>query len=394
MTATVPPTGTRSRPRPTSPGGVPSGGPPSVTVMSHPARGDRARLLAARLAVLQPALSFEIDPVRTTLLGSAAAAWRPGAASHHALLQDDAVPVPQLPELLTVLVDGYPDSVLSLFCEWGCKTASAARIGALAGFGAVEVVDRYVPTNAVVAPRAVAAALAAEFDRRADAPPPEVPEPDDVVVREVTDRIGVQVLLPLPNLTQDAGLPSTVGNDPMGSRFAVCAVPGPAATRAPTALTGLTAVPFLPWRSGEPVLLTRSSGETEWRRGPLGPHAAHLGLDACTLDELAATAARCAVFPPHPELSRWQRAVAQVLAATTMCAATVANLDRGRLADPLVRAALDTAVPGALRCLLPSTATPRGAAAAAPFVHSVVAGTLDLLESGRVEPLPCTTGAP
>lgn len=358
----------------------------SATVMSHPARRASAAALVDRLPGLRPLLSFDIDARDTSLLGSAASAWEPRVgASHHAVFQDDTVPARGIEAVLPELLDAYPDAVLPLFAEWGCKTAAAARIAVLAGFTAVEVVDRYVPTNAVVAPRAVAAQIARRMRRLAVS---HASVPDDVVVREVVAHRELPALLPLPNLVQDADLPSTTGNDAMGRRLAVCPSEAPIVARVPAALRGLTVVPFFQWRTGRPLLLTRRTVGDPWERLDLWDVAARVGLDQTAVEELTTTAVGRMSLPRAPAANDLLRALALVLAATAACAASFPGV-RSRGTDAVTEACLATAVPGALRCLAPAYATPSGAAAAVPFTCSVVDGVLDMVGAGRVQPLPC-----
>jgi hypothetical protein len=350
---------------------------PSLTIMSHPGRGQAARALANRLGPLPSRLSFEIDARDTTVLGSAATAWRPyGPATHHAVLQDDVLPGPDFPGVLRRLTARHPGAVLSLFCEWGCKTAAAARIAALAGYDAVEVVDKYVPVNAVLAPRPVAAEVAAELAARAGAA-----TPDDVVVREVVDRLGVPALLPLPNSVQDAGLASSAGNGPMGPRRAACppgVLPG---SRGP--LTGLTFVPFFRWQTGDALALLRPAGAGPWTRTGLAGAVAEHGLTPDLVEGLRAATRAPAWLSARPDLAA---AFVLTVAAAVLCAAALAPPDP---AGPAADATLRTAGPGALRCLLPCSAAEPAATEVGRLGVEVALRTADLLRAGSLAPVSC-----
>lgn len=355
---------------------------PSITIMSHPGRAHAARALADRLRPLEARLSFEIDARDTTVLGSAATAWRPyGSSAHHAVLQDDVVPGPDLDGVLNRLTARHPDAVLSLFCEWGCKTAAAARIAALAGHDAVEVVDKYVPVNAVVAPRAVAADVAAELAGRAGAA-----APDDVVVRAVLDRLGVPALLPLPNAVQDAGLASSTGNGPMGSRRAACPPGVPAGTGGP--LTGLTCVPFFRWQTGDALALLRPTGSGCWTRTGLAEVVAGHGLTPAVVERLRAGGGEPPWLGARPDLAA---AFALTVGSTVLCSAALSWPDPTR---PAAAAALGTAGPGALRCLLPGSAAEPAATEVGRFAVEVALRTTELLRSGSVTPVSCRRDDP
>jgi len=350
---------------------------PSITIMSHPGRAHAARELADRLRPLEARLSFELDDRDTTVLGSAATAWRPhGSSAHHAVLQDDVLPGPDFAGVLDRLTARHPDAVLSLFCEWGCKTAAAARIAALAGHDAVEVADKYVPVNAIVAPRAVAAEVAAELAARTGAA-----TPDDVVVRAVLDRLGVPALLPLPNAVQDAGLASSTGNGPMGPRRAACppgVLPGSGGP-----LTDLTLVPFFRWQTGDALALLRPTGAGRWTRTGLAEAVAGHGLTPAVVERLRARSGEPAWLGARPDLAA---AFVLTVGSTVLCSAALSWPDPAR---PAAGSIMRTAGPGALRCLLPGSAAEPAATEVGRFGVEVALRTTELLRAGSLTPVSC-----
>ncbi|MGI8667408.1 MAG: hypothetical protein ACR2N4_15510, partial [Jatrophihabitans sp.] len=203
----------------------PAGGPGlSCAIMGHPDRADHVQALATELAPLRPRISYEHTAFSDhSLLASATTAWRlvEAGASHQLVVQDDVLARPDLAELLAPIIAEQPEAGIALFCEWGCKTSYAARIAALAGFAGVEVCDRYTPTNALVLPAPVAAALADRLAERTTLGP----APDDTIVWELLAERGVRCLLVLPTLVEDRALPSLVGNEVMGTRRSVCQWP-------------------------------------------------------------------------------------------------------------------------------------------------------------------------
>ncbi|GAA4046936.1 hypothetical protein [Nonomuraea soli] len=193
----------------------------STVVMTHPARLDRARRLAAQLSRLEPRIVVDPAPDEgPSTLRTAAAAWSavaPGV-THHLVVQDDAIPCAHFPERVLAAVARHPGLPLSLFAEWGSHTAHSLRMVAAAGGTWTEVADQYVPSVALVMP----AALARAFGRAATEEPGTFAGQDDVALRQFMTAAGTRALCRIPNLVEHAEEESLTGNDGYGPRHSVC----------------------------------------------------------------------------------------------------------------------------------------------------------------------------
>lgn len=128
----------------------------SAAIMTHPAR--RARALALKDSLPELSLRVVEDPdpygayscsARTAVL-----AWGTVAhhATHHLVLQDDAVPVADLRERVLRAVGERPAAAISLYTEWASATSSAVRLAAWLGQPFAEVCDPYTPCIGLVLP--------------------------------------------------------------------------------------------------------------------------------------------------------------------------------------------------------------------------------------------------
>lgn len=203
-----------------------STGEPGVTrvscaIMAHPRRKAEAVRLAASLPGLDPVVVLDPEPNGPpTSLRTAAAAWSavPDWASHHLVLQDDAVPCAGFVVALDHILLRHADLPLSLFTEWGSGTATMVRWAALAGGGLVRCVDQYVPTVGLVLPAPLARGLG-EFARAW----PDRELPDDIAVARFLEEQRVAPYATAPNLAEHEGDMSLVGNAGlMGVRRSPC----------------------------------------------------------------------------------------------------------------------------------------------------------------------------
>lgn len=362
--------------------------------MGHPSRDDHVQRLAAELAEIGPRISYQ-DAIGTefSLLASAGAAWRllADGATHHLVLQDDVLPDPRLVDRLLPAIRQYPQAGLALFCEWGCKSAHAARIAALAGFGATEVIDKYIPTNALVLPAWVCAPVAQRLAHAGE----HGPAPDDTIVEQVLDEFRVPCVLMVPTLVEDLSLPSLAGNQEMGVRRSVCALAssGPAGPPAPAGcLVGLVKVPFFQWRTGRALLLYRTGPRASWQRDELSPTLDEHGLtDQRTRDLIAEATAGVSADCRHElaQIQPWLASVSQVAVALLMAAASLCRPEAVRLDDPVTRESLRTLIPGALRCLAPGTTQPASATALSDFTGRLMAGAMAQLATGQLTAIEC-----
>ncbi|MDN3241498.1 hypothetical protein [Glycomyces tritici] len=214
----------------------------STAIMTHPAREDRARKLAESLPDLNPAvLVDDTEPGRGNL-GNALRAW--GAvgedATHHLVLQDDVVPCDGFTALVRRAVGARPDAAISLFCEWGSRSATLARVAARRGWGWARAVDMYTPSQGLVMPRDTALAFAATEDAGGA---------DDLALVAYLRGNGVENLVTVPNLLEHDDRLSLTANGFQGPRLAVCTAPAGADPDfgTPAAGTGLTRLPYASW---------------------------------------------------------------------------------------------------------------------------------------------------
>jgi hypothetical protein len=192
----------------------------STAIMTHPRRRRQAEALARRCADLNPVVVLDPEPdAAPSALRSARLAWDAAepAATHHLVLQDDAVPCPGFGTRLTAAVEAQPDAALALFVSWGSRLSYAVRLAALCGFGWTEVVERYMPTVALVMPAGAARDMAS-FLRTADG------TDDDEAVLRYLSQVGLPAYAAVPSLVDHRDLPSLTGHDFRGIRRAVCMV--------------------------------------------------------------------------------------------------------------------------------------------------------------------------
>lgn len=227
----------------------------SAAIMTHPAR--RARALALRDSLPELSLQVVEDPdpygpgscsARTAVL-----AWGTVApeATHHLVLQDDAVPVADLRERVLRRVGERPAAAISLYTEWASATSSAVHLAAWLGQPFAEVCDPYTPCIGLVLPAEAARELA-----RAR---PEVPQ-DDVMIAGVLRRLGVPEYVTVPNLVQHATEVSLTGNTPMGLRLAACYSTAPHSDTAPVVDARVDLLPCFSRSYGRPYYLERDPG--------------------------------------------------------------------------------------------------------------------------------------
>ncbi|MFD8308516.1 hypothetical protein ACFV29_40300 [Streptomyces sp. NPDC059690] len=267
----------------------------SIAVMTHELR----RPMAERLRDAHPHLDIRIVCDSGPLgergsLRSARAAWAAAApwATHHLVLQDDVRLTGNFPEVLGQLVEHRQDGVASLFVEWGSWTAAVARVAALCGAGWAEVVDNYVPTQAVIMPVALAKDVS---DRLAEALAGD--EPDDVALRRCLQAAGVTPLVAVPNMVEHRDAASLTGNGRHGIRCATAwtaSATSLAGVDLRRAVMGIDAVPVLAWW-GQPGAYFRfrdPAAEEGWRKVPALTALADLGHDPDQALRLAGDALR------------------------------------------------------------------------------------------------------
>lgn len=198
-----------------------------VSIMAHPSRAASAEALHAQLADEFPTkIVYDPDPdgPRSTIR-TARLAWRPHdpAATHHLLIQDDAVLRPDLADCLRQIIQVQPDRWISLACEWGCKTAWVCRDAAMAYRPYGPVVDSYLPLWGLLMPREDADRLADSLANVGLGTPDDHALADFAVQHEISPP-----LITVPNLLVHGNLPSLIGNDAaFGHRGTALAVTEP-----------------------------------------------------------------------------------------------------------------------------------------------------------------------
>lgn len=193
----------------------------STVIMAHPSRLALAEALAERLSELKPDIVVDPQPHGPpSSLRTAAVAWSfvPEPATHHLVLQDDAVPCAGFAEAVHAAIARYPAAALALFTEWTSVTAHHLRLAALTGATWAEVVDEYVPSVALVLP----AALARDFGEAAAANLRSWAPMDDVALMNFLRERGIQAICRIPSLVDHDSPDSLTGNTHQGPRRSVC----------------------------------------------------------------------------------------------------------------------------------------------------------------------------
>jgi hypothetical protein len=258
----------------------------SAAVMTHPSRVQAAAALRAR----HPELDLRVipDPAPDgprAALRTAARAWQAVGddATHHLVLQDDAVLSDGFAASLRAAIAARPDDAVCLFAEWGSRTAHVCRLAALRAAAWAEVVDEYVPTPAIVLP----AGAAGGFGEFADRALRDGERLDDVALRGYLRTVGIEASVLVPNLVEHAPGPSLAGNDIMGERRSVCHAGAVPPSALGTAVSGLPVVPHFSWWEGRSVCCLRDpAAGAGWRKVPTAEFLATRGLSPDRLPDL------------------------------------------------------------------------------------------------------------
>jgi hypothetical protein len=231
---------------------------------------------------------------------------------------------------------------VSYFVEWGSRTAALVRWAALVGASWVPMINPYVPTQALALPARLALDLAAFLRAEADDA-----DPDDEAILRYLQRRGTRMLVSVPNLVEHLDLPSLTGNEDHGVRRSACLLDGPAPALGSAVLDLPALMPFLAWTTGTATTIDTTDGTFSVRL-PTRDVLAGRGWDR---DRLAAG------YRPVPDGVRagvgegyldelWTTAVAMGVLGREYWP----DVDlEGRLGTPIVRQALRTMAPGALR---------------------------------------------
>ncbi|MFC8626782.1 hypothetical protein [Streptomyces anulatus] len=336
----------------------------SAAVMSHPRRAAAAHALADRFPDLNIRVVLDPDPEGPpTALRAARLAWAAVApdATHHLVLQDDALPVEDFLARLHTLIAAQPDAALSLFTEWGSRTSYALRIAAMHGHRLAPVVDDYIPCVALVLP----AATARGFEEYVRAKVAEG-APDDVALLHYLADLGTRTLIPVVNLVDHPAETSLVGNSVHGPRPSACLTPGGDAPDASplTVLTGLGTVPYYDfWGQYSDACVPDPSAVDGRVRSSARVYLREQGVGE---DQLADTLREA--LARHPQGGDLTDQVSGIVLTEVWIVAFllghVAAALEGRqgatldLTGPVAGAALATLGPGAIRRVVPSHRLP------------------------------------
>ncbi|WP_017558246.1 hypothetical protein [Nocardiopsis baichengensis] len=348
----------------------------SAAVMAHPQRAGTARSLADRLPEFGAEVVWDPDPDGPpSALRSARAAWAaaPPEATHHLVLQDDALPVDGFGDRLTALLRARPEAAFSLFTEWGSRTSHAVRIAAMRGFTLAPVVDDYVPCVGLVLPTATARAFAEYAATRQGSG-----EPDDVALLRFLADHGTEVLIPVANLLGHDDRDSIVGNGVMGRRWSVCLPPAPVSDAPYSELTGLTGIPYYDfWGQYSDACLPDASTVDGWIRT-----SARRALLARGIDHARLMAGLESSLARRPESALLEDRLGEIPLAEVWIVAfllgVIAAEHEGKdgasldLTGPTARTALSTLGPGAVRRVVPARWLPAVGALLEPVVLDAV----------------------
>ncbi|MEY9854235.1 hypothetical protein ABH923_003913 [Leifsonia sp. EB41] len=236
----------------------------SAAIMTHPRRLEAAQELQSRHPGLHLQIVMDPDPEGPpSAWRTARVAWATASpqATHHLVLQDDVATSDDFEERVRHLIAARPNDAISLFIEWGSRTATAARLAAATDVDWTTVVDDYVPTVGLVLPVDTARGLDGYAARHST-----LDVPDDVMLFDYLRSVGVASIAPVDSpLQHDVG-DSLVGNSIMGIRRAAHFVDR-RATLITTAVLEPSVVPYYDWWDQQAALFVPDRASADgWRR--------------------------------------------------------------------------------------------------------------------------------
>ncbi|MCP3012745.1 hypothetical protein NGM33_05330 [Nocardiopsis dassonvillei] len=315
----------------------------SASVMTHPRRIAAARRVLDSLGIADACLAVDPEPdgppssLRASQVAFSSA--ERFDSTHHLVLQDDVRVCADFADSVRDAVKRHSEAALSLFVEWGSRTAYLARWAVFTGAGAVPVINPYMPTPALLLPRELALDMG-RYLRGA-----EGRSDDRAALRFLRER-GTPALVAAPNLVEHEDLPSIKGNDGHGLRHSACFAAEGARFAGPV-LDLPPLLPFLRWNTGEAVVIDTGDDVPEAHR----PTPRVLEGWGAAPGELSRDCAEHLGTASGPLFALWTTAAAFGAVQERHWPGTVAGL-RARRDDPLVGRALATFAPGALRVVL------------------------------------------
>lgn len=215
----------------------------SAAVMTHPARADRARELAELIPELHPVCVVDDSGPERGNLANAVRAWEAVGvdATHHLVLQDDVILCDRFVERVLAAARARPGDAISLFCEWGSRSANLVRMAAWRDLSWARAVDMYTPSQGLIMPRAMALDFVADVDDPTGA--------DDLALSSFLRRGGHSSVVTVPNLVEHDDHPSLTGNGFQGLRRSACPDGADARRAVGTAVAGegLAWLPYASW---------------------------------------------------------------------------------------------------------------------------------------------------
>ena len=321
----------------------------SAAIMTHPSRLDYARSIASRLPGIGVELAVDPDPgARPSTVRTARRAFGASTseATHHLVLQDDVLMTDGFLRVLEEAVVMRPEAALSLFAEWGSRTAYLARWATSIGVNFVPVFNPYMPMQAIVLPCPLAVDLSAYLETDVSDE-----EPDDRAVLRFLTKVDAQRLVVVPNLVEHLDFPSLVGNSDQGERRSVCAaLSGDFPVFGPDVLPLPKFLPFFAWTSGDAVVIDTANDVPSAHR-PSGDALSSWGLSAVDQSEEYESSLDLLDEEPRQVDQRllkgvWQTAVAL---GAVQEAAWPGTIERVLGTDKFATESLFTLAPGALR---------------------------------------------
>ncbi|WP_141690023.1 hypothetical protein [Streptomyces sp. Ncost-T6T-1] len=181
--------------------------------MHHPSRAERLPALLHAARSLDPVVITDPDPTGPrSPLRTAKLAWAAADedATHHLVLQDDAVLCEDFADTLLAAIAGRPDRVLALYSNWNSPWNSyLVRHAAAQGDAWAELhPSEWTPTLGLLMPTA----LARDLSRHLASVPDEVKDDDEVIGAYLRAR-GLSVLATVPHLVDHLGARTLSGHD-------------------------------------------------------------------------------------------------------------------------------------------------------------------------------------
>jgi hypothetical protein len=180
----------------------------SVVIMSHPNRAEYLPELASACAPLTPRTVTDPAPASfRSALRTAKLAWAgvSDGATHHLVLQDDVVPVPDFARHLRDAIRARPHEALALYSNWNSPQNSylVRRAAASGSAWAPLSPGEWTPTLGLVLPADRARELAAYL-----APIPDEFADDDQMALLYCREAGLPVTATVPHLVDHRGAPT------------------------------------------------------------------------------------------------------------------------------------------------------------------------------------------